>query len=74
MEKLIKKIGEEIASVDSHYINAIGEGGTVAEQIVRRNLKEFIDKLSTIKRWVATIRGVDEYVVRDKDLQELLKE
>lgn len=43
-------------------------------------LQEKIDKIATIKRWVKTFRDnetgemTDEYVIRDIDLQNILKE
>lgn len=45
LKDLSKQIGTEIASVDSHFINTIGPGGTVAEQIISRELKDFVNSL-----------------------------
>ena len=44
-EKLITEIADEIASVDSHYINAIGAGGTVAAQIIRKKLEPILQNI-----------------------------
>lgn len=38
-DELIKKIVDNLASVDTHYLFAIGPQGTVAEQIIRKTLK-----------------------------------
>lgn len=58
-EEFIKKVGDEISSIDIHYINAIGSEGTVAEQIIRRYLNEFL---------------AHQEAVRESDIEKLKKE
>ena len=45
IDEAVKKLGEQVSSVDSHMLLAVGPGGTVIEQIARPIMEELVEKV-----------------------------
>lgn len=74
-EKWIADVSKDISSVDSHMINAIGPGGTVAAQIIRNALPTLLQQQEKeIKEEGCYLNSYELEAIRDLYRKELFEE